>query len=268
MSKEEKSTLVTGAGFQADLIARIVAAVEEKGGDGKLVEYLTSKHGQGLLAEVAECVADGVHGSSKRSEKIVGMVDGARISSALFTSLLSETVKISKDAPQQIHGLVKDGGEHRLDKIANIIMGANTHVVPVNYDLPLAAMVAACGFKHVDPLITEENFPCDKKGEERAILTLEEFLISHNLESLFTDFIQRGVKQASLRQLLAILSVFRPEKRYLRIHALGDTILAPKGKCAPCVLKNQGVYRLVMVKISEQRRYDAEKCAFLGEVKI
>lgn len=97
-----------------------------------------------------------------------------------------------------------------------------TYPITVNYDLSLAAMVGAGQYNWVHLDITEKNFPVSKKGIQNVTIEVIQFDRAVRSEEVLPQLDRRGLRPATIEELLALGAKYPEMQQRFSIAAFGS----------------------------------------------
>ncbi|MEK7576903.1 MAG: hypothetical protein AAB482_04405 [Patescibacteria group bacterium] len=141
----------------------------------------------------------------------------------------------------------KLGGEEGVDRFLRDEFVINKSIVCVypviiDFSLTLAAMIKAGKYNWVNDSITARNFPM--KGEETAEVTIKLIHFSRVMENgdaVIHKLDRKGMRPATIEELLALGQVYPDLQRKFPIVALGSVWRSPRGyRYVPYLWGNAG----------------------------
>lgn len=132
------------------------------------------------------------------------LVRGAGLLTSIFSGLVA-AVKKRGGSEEQIHQLATPEGEAMLAKIADLIVGKTAEAasaISVVWSAVLGWVIGACRFTYVNPNITAENFPPqpgDFTVKEVEVVNFGRNVSTEEARKLLDE---RGLRPATLMELL------------------------------------------------------------------
>lgn len=112
-------------------------------------------------------------------------------------------------------------------------------IVTVDYALSLAAMIAAGKYDWANEDIAQRNFPLRGEGKVEVGLRLVHLDREMSTEAVLAELDQRGLRPATLAELLAFGAKYPEEQRKYPIVALGSVWACPRGgRFVPCLYRD------------------------------
>ena len=169
---------------------------------------------------------------------VSAIVSGAGLLTSIFTELV-DAVRERGGTDEDIHRLATPQGKELIGKIADVIVGKSQSVgevypVTINYDLSLKGMVRVGGYDWVNDNIIDKNFPVT--GEGQGVVTLELVHCNRPMTSdeALAELAQRGMRPATLPELLAFGAKYPNVQREFPVAALGSVWQYRLGnRCVP-----------------------------------
>ena len=157
---------------------------------------------------------------------VSAMVSGAGLITAIFTDLV-QAVRARGGSDEDIHRLATPDGKHLVEKFADLIVGVakkagDLLTVTVDYSRSLAQMIAAGKYDWVNDDITEKHFPMKGNGKVELNLELAHFNKYISSDDAIAELKKRGLRPATLWELLAFGAKFPETQREFPIVALGS----------------------------------------------
>ena len=176
---------------------------------------------------------------------VSAIVSGAGLLTSIFTELV-DAVRERGGTDEDIHRLATPQGKELIGKIADVIVGKSQSVgevypVTINYDLSLKGMVRVGGYDWVNDNIIDKNFPVT--GEGQGVVTLELVHCNRPMTSdeALAELAQRGMRPATLPELLAFGAKYPNVQREFPVAALGSVWrLRFGGRCVPFLWGRSG----------------------------
>ena len=112
-----------------------------------------------------------------------------------------------------------------MDALQMLIEGRSEnqmYPVIVNYDLSLRGMIRAGGYKWVNSSITAKNFPVEGDGQIYVTIELVHFDHSITSDKVLSELDKRGLRAATLSELLAFGATYPDVQREFPVFALGS----------------------------------------------
>lgn len=176
------------------------------------------------------------------------------MSSRLTSDLVSnhqkvgEVLKVLREAVQDAGGTDEDllclrdkrAKRETLRQIAELIVGKSVsgdiYPVTVNYDLSFKGMVRAGGYDWVNSDITQKNFPIEGDGTLEVTIELVHFDRYMTADEALFELDKRGLRAATLPELLAFGETHPDVQREFPIIALGSVWQSRSGRrYVPCL---------------------------------
>lgn len=110
----------------------------------------------------------------------------------------------------------------RLLRRQNVTQVGSILVVTVDYAMTLPQMIAAGKYDWVNSDITQKNFPIEPSGAVEVPLELVDFGRSVGSDEVLAEFDRRGLRAATLPELLALGAAYPDLQRQFPIVALGS----------------------------------------------
>ncbi len=160
---------------------------------------------------------------------------------SIITALVS-AVRKQGGTDVDIYRLATPEGESTIEKIAALVVQAgkpieklaeNCYKVLVDYGQTLQQMIAAGKYNHVNSNITADNFPVTGHGQQEVVVELVHFGREMESEVVLREFETRGLRAATLPELLAFGIKYPEKQREFPIIALDS------------VWQNRDGYRLI-----------------------
>lgn len=143
---------------------------------------------------------------------------------SIITALRSAVLK-QGGADEDLHRLATPEGEDLINQMAVLIVGGkpaeNRYPVIVDYRETLEQMIAAGQYDDVDSHINETNFPFTGKGKKQLVIELVHFGRDMAIHDVSESLKARGMRPATLPELLAFGSTYLMKGRGFPIVALG-----------------------------------------------
>lgn len=138
----------------------------------------------------------------------------------IFKALIDEVLSLG-GSDEQVARILTDKVLRR--KLAELIVGAasNVYIITVDYAQSLADMIKAGHYDFVDPSFTSEHFPVVGTGEVSVDAILVHYGRIMSSEAVLADLDQRGLRPATLPELLAFGATYPEKQREFPILAFG-----------------------------------------------
>lgn len=149
---------------------------------------------------------------------------------SIITVLVS-AVRKRGGTDEDIYRLATPEGESLIEKIAALIVQAgkpieqlaeNCYKVLVDYGQTLQQMIANSKYDYANIDINTDNFPTQGSGQQNVVVELVHFRRGMALEAVLKEFESRGLRAATLPELLAFGSTYPEKQREFLIVALGS----------------------------------------------
>ncbi len=154
---------------------------------------------------------------------ISSIVSGAGLLTSVWTELMKEVQKLG-GSDDDIHLLARPEGAETIAKIAKIIVGNAVEIfqVIVDYKMTLADMITTGKYDWVNSDITQEHFPVAGKGTIELKAELIHFGKPMSTDNVLKEIDRRGLRQATLPELLAFGAKYPERQREFPVVALGS----------------------------------------------
>lgn len=107
--------------------------------------------------------------------------------------------------------------------VASATLAPNTTFgVKVNYDLSLREMISAGKYDYTNEDITAQRFPVKGSGQEKVAIELVHFNRDMEAKDVLKEFEKRGLRPATLAELLAFGVAYPEQQRDFPIVELGS----------------------------------------------
>ena len=107
--------------------------------------------------------------------------------------------------------------------VASATLAPNTTFgVKVNYDLSLREMIRAGKYDYTNEDITAQNFPVKGSGQEKVAIELVHFNRDMEAKEVLKEFEKKGLRPATLAELLAFGVAYPEQQRDFPIVELGS----------------------------------------------
>ncbi|MBI4095051.1 MAG: hypothetical protein HY435_02570 [Candidatus Liptonbacteria bacterium] len=151
-----------------------------------------------------------------------------------FADKLVRALRERKVSDEQIHQLVTDDGDVPVGKIADalvaIMEGAkNVFRLTLDYAHSVEEMVAAGKYNWTNSDITSKNFPTTQKGTAEVAIELVHLNRRVSSDNALCELDARGLRPATLPELLAFGAEYPEKQREFPIIALGSVWRNPHG---------------------------------------
>jgi hypothetical protein len=166
-----------------------------------------------------------------KKKDVSAVVAGMGVAMSIITSL-AQKAKSKGLGDEDIHNLATPDGEHLLDELVERMAEAkaskpqaepsDTYKVTVDNGLKLADMVAAGKYDYVNHDITPEHFPLDTRAPEQVEIRLVHLGRQATTEEVLAELEKRGLRPATLPELLALGAAHPDLQRSLSIVAFGS----------------------------------------------
>jgi len=114
------------------------------------------------------------------------------------------------------------------------------YVVTVNHDLSLAAMIRAGQYDWVNSDITSDHFPIKDEEGTKDALELVHFERYIESDDVLRELDRRGLRSATIEELLAFGAKYPELQRQFPIVALGSVWRRLDGRFVPCLWSGAG----------------------------
>lgn len=167
---------------------------------------------------------------AKSKKDTSAIVSALGVLMSIVTALVS-AVRKQGGTDADIYRLATPEGESLIDKIATLIVQAgkpieqlaeNCYKVLVDYWQTLQQMIANGKYDDADSDITYENFPTQGIGQQNVVVELVHFGRDMESEAVLKEFEARGLRAATLPELLAFGATYPEKQREFPIIALGS----------------------------------------------
>lgn len=144
----------------------------------------------------------------------------------IITALVS-AVRKRGGTDEDIYRLATPEGENLIGKIAELIVQAgklpeNCYRVAVDYGQTLAQMIANGKYDNANSDINQNNFPVSSNGKQDVVIELVHFGRDMESEAVLKELDARGLRAATLPELLAFGASCPEKQREFPIVALGS----------------------------------------------
>ena len=166
-----------------------------------------------------------------RSKKDTSVfVSALSVLMGIITALVS-AVRKRGGTDEDIYRLATPDGENLIEKIATLIVQAgkpieklaeNCYKVLVDYGQTLQQMIANGKYNYANSDIGGNNFPMTDNGKQEVVVELVHFGRDMESEAVFREFEARGLRAATLPELLAFGAAYPEKQREFPIIALGS----------------------------------------------
>ena len=167
---------------------------------------------------------------AKSKKDTSAIVSALGVLMSIITALVS-AVRKQGGTDADIYRLATPEGESLLDKIAALIVQAgkpieklaeNCYKVLVDYGQTLQQMIANGKYDYANSDITASNFPTQGSGQQNVVVELVHFGRDMASEAVLKEFEARGLRVATLPELLAFGATYPEKQREFPIVALGS----------------------------------------------
>jgi len=165
---------------------------------------------------------------SKKDTSVIVSALGVLMS--IITALVS-AVRKQGGTDADIYRLATPEGESLIEKIAALIVQAgkpieqlaeNCYKVLVDYGQTLQQMIANGKYDYANSDITSGNFPMTGNGKQEVVVKLVHFGRDMASDAVLKEFEARGLRAATLPELLAFGATYPEKQRKFPIVALGS----------------------------------------------
>ena len=181
---------------------------------------------------------------AKSKKDTSAIVSALGVLMSIITALVS-AVRKQGGTDADIYRLATPEGESLLDKIAALIVQAgkpieklaeNCYKILVDYGQTLQQMIANGKYDYANSDITSGNFPMTGNGKQEVVVELVHFGRDMASDAVLKEFEARGLRAATLPELLAFGATYPEKQREFPIIALGSVWQDRDGhRYAPCL---------------------------------
>ena len=181
---------------------------------------------------------------AKSKKDTSAIVSALGVLMSIITALVS-SVRKQGGTDADIYRLATPEGESLLDKIATLIvqvekpiekLAENCYKVLVDYGQTLQQMIANGKYDYANSDITSGNFPMTGNGKQEAVVELVHFGRDMASDAVLKEFEARGLRAATLPELLSLGATYPEKQREFPIVALGSVWQARDGgRYVPCL---------------------------------
>lgn len=181
---------------------------------------------------------------AKSKKDTSAIVSALGVLMSIITALVS-AVRKQGGTDADIYRLATPEGESLIEKIAALIVRAgkpieqlaeNCYKVLVDYGQTLQQMIANGKYDYANSDITASNFPTQGSGRQNVVVELVHFGRDMASEAVLKEFEARGLRAATLPELLAFGATYPEKQREFPIVALGSVWLDRLGdRFVPCL---------------------------------
>ena len=201
---------------------------------------------------------------AKSKKDTSAIVSALGVLMSIITALVF-AVRKQGGTDADIYRLATPEGESLLDKIAALIVQAgkpieklaeNCYKVPVDYGQTLQQMIANGKYDYVNSDINASNFPTQGSGQQNVVVELVHFGRDMASEAVLKEFEARGLRAATLPELLAFGATYPEKQREFPIIALGSVWRSRNGVRSVPFLGRLGSRRELNLYWYDDRWYD------------
>lgn len=163
-------------------------------------------------------------------KNVPAIVSALGILTSIITALVF-AVRKQGGTDTDIYRLATPEGESIIEKIAALIvqsgkpiekLAENCYKVLVDYGQTLQQMIANGKYDYANSDITSDNFPIQGSGQQNIVVELVHFGRGMELDEVLKEFEARGLRAATLPELLAFGTTYPEKQREFPIVALGS----------------------------------------------
>lgn len=167
---------------------------------------------------------------AKSKKDTSAIVSALGVLMSIITALVS-AVRKQGGTDADIYRLATPEGESLIEKIAALIVQAgkpieqlaeNCYKVLVDYGQTLQQMIANGKYDYANSDITSGNFPTAGSGKQEVVVELVHFGRDMESDAVLKEFEARGLRAATLPELLAFGATYPEKQREFPIVALGS----------------------------------------------
>ena len=193
-------------------------------------------------------------------KNVPAIVSALGILTSIITALVS-AVRKQGGTDTDIYRLATPEGESIIEKIAALIVQSgkpieqlveNCYKVLVDYGQTLQRMIANGKYDYVNSDITSGNFPTTGNGKQEVVVELAHFGRDMESDAVLKKFEARGLRAATLPELLAFGATYPEKQREFPIVALGSVRRRDVDRVVP-YLNGDGSKRLLYLSWIDNR---------------
>ena len=197
-------------------------------------------------------------------KNVPAIVSALGILTSIITALVS-AVRKQGGTDTDIYRLATPEGESIIEKIAALIVQSgkpieqlveNCYKVLVDYGQTLQRMIANGKYDFVNSDITSGNFPTTGNGKQEVVVELVHFGRDMKSDAVLKEFEARGLRAATLPELLAFGATYPEKQREFPIIALGSVWRSRNGVRSVPFLGRLGSRRELNLYWYDDRWYD------------
>ena len=183
---------------------------------------------------------------AKSKKDTSAIVSALGVLMSIITALVS-AVRKQGGTDADIYRLATPEGESLIEKIAALIVQAgkpieklaeNCYKVLVDYGQTLQQMIANGKYDYANSDINSTNFPTTGNGKQEVVVELVHFGRDMESSAVLKEFESRGLRAATLPELLAFGAIYPEKQREFPIVVLGSVWQDRDGsRYVPCLFR-------------------------------
>lgn len=184
---------------------------------------------------------------AKSKKDTSAIVSALGVLMSIITALVS-AVRKQGGTDADIYRLATPEGESLIEKIAALIVQAgkpieklaeNCYKVLVDYEQTLQQMITNGKYDYTNSDINASNFPTQGNGQQNIVVELVHFGRDMESEAVLKEFESRGLRAATLPELLVFGATYPEKQREFPIIALGSVWQIRNGnRYVPYLVRN------------------------------
>ncbi len=167
-------------------------------------------------------------------------VSGIEVATQIVASLMIAVQKAG-GSYDDVRDLSEPEGQPLIERFAKMIVEIKKGIGDlvrcfVDYSMSLEALILGGKYNNIDPMINEDNFPPPKagKGKKTLLMELVNFGQDMKTEEVTDEFKKRGLRPATLWELLTFGILYPQRQRETFILALGSVYHHPERDNVSC----------------------------------